>query len=305
MVVRLLGSAAGGGVPQWNCGCRQCAAARSGRIRKRTQCSVAVSVDRRRWILINASPDLRSQLLCFPVQPSAGRRQTPIELVLVTDADLDHVLGLFLLRESNSEVWVCASKAIRRALEEGLSLTEVLAQYCGIRWVEVPLEFMPLLYSDGSASGLAYKGIEIQGPGPKYRRSSKISPALSCPRLVYIFRELRTMRSVVIAPGVAVLDPHLLAELHQADAVFFDGTYWSNDDFQKSGIEHPSAAELLQGHLPIFNGSLRTLAEIPANQKIYLHINNTNPILWDDSPERNRLDEFGIKVAADGMEFEL
>ena len=113
------------------------------------------------------------------------------------------------------------------------------------------------------------------------------------------------MRSVVIAPGVAVLEPHLLAELHQADGVFFDGTFWSNDDFQKSGIEHPSAAELLQGHLPIFDGSLRTLAEIPANQKIYLHINNTNPILWDDSPERIRLDEFGIKVAADGMEFEL
>src|SRR5258707_7058101 len=104
MLVRLLGSAAGGGIPQWNCGCRQCTGARSGIIEKRTQCSVAVSADGGRWVLINASPDLRSQLLCFPAQPAPGRRETPIEAVLLTDADLDHILGLFLLRESNTEL---------------------------------------------------------------------------------------------------------------------------------------------------------------------------------------------------------
>jgi pyrroloquinoline quinone biosynthesis protein B len=304
MVVRLLGSAAGGGVPQWNCGCRQCAAARGGIIQKRTQCSLAVSVDQRRWFLINASPDLRSQLISFPVQPSSGQRQTPLEAVLLTDADLDHVLGLFLLRESNSEISVGASKAIRRAVEEGFALTEVLAQYCGIRWAEVPLKFKPLLYRDGAPSGLEYKGLEIQGPSPRYaRRTSQIAPTL--PRLVYVFRELTTTRSVLVAPVVAILDPQLLVELWQADAVFFDGTFWSNDDFQQSGIEHPSVAELLEGHLPISNGSLTTLAGIPATQKTYLHINNTNPILWNDSPERKRLDDLGIKVAWDGMEIEL
>src|SRR5215831_6729276 len=110
MVVRVLGSAAGGGVPQWNCGCRQCVAARTRTIEKRTQCSIAVSVDRVRWILVNASPDLRSQLLYFPVQPADGRRETPIVAVLLTDAELDHVLGLFLLREDNFEVTIHASK---------------------------------------------------------------------------------------------------------------------------------------------------------------------------------------------------
>lgn len=305
MVVRVLGSAAGGGVPQWNCGCRQCTAARSGRIEKRTQCSIAVSVDRRRWILVNASPDLRSQLLCFPVQPSGGHRETPVEAVLLTDADLDHVLGLFLLRESDSEVSIHASKAIRRALEEGLCLTQILGQYCGVRWHEVPLEFLPLLWRDGSQSGLECKGIEIQGPPPKYRKSGKMVPELSCPRMVYILREANIAKSVLIATGVAGLEPQLLAELDQADSVFFDGTFWSNDDFQKSGVASPSDPELLQGHLPILEGSLKTLARIPAKHKVYLHVNNTNPILWDDGQERQRLDECGIKVASDGMEFEL
>jgi pyrroloquinoline quinone biosynthesis protein B len=305
MVVRVLGSAAGGGVPQWNCGCFQCVAARSGIIEKRTQCSIAVSADSRRWVLINASPELPSQLLRFPAQPSAERRETPFESVLLTDADLDHVLGLFLLRESDSEVSIHASKAIKSAVEEGLRLTEILDLYCGIRWIEAPLDFNPLFCRNGSGSGLEYKGIEIQGPSPRYRRMGKIVPAQSCPRTVYVLRELNTAKSVLIAPGVATLEPQLLAELDRADAVFFDGTFWASDDFQKSGVTNPLAAELLQSHLPIFGGSLKTLAGIPAAQKVYLHINNTNPILWNDSPERKQLDEFGIMVAADGMEFEL
>ena|SRR4030088_792001 len=300
MVVRLLGSAAGGGVPQWNCGCRQCAGARSGLIEKRTQCGLAVSVDGRRWILINASPDLRSQLLCLPAQPQSDRRETPIEAVLLTDADLDHILGLFLLRESNSEVSIHASKAIRKAVEEGLRLTEVLDQYCGIRWIEAPLEFAPLFCRDGSDSGLEYRGIEIQGLSPRYRGGGQ-----NCPRTIYVLRELNTVKSVLIAPGVATLEPKLMAELNQADSVFFDGTFWSSDDFQKSGVADPSAGELVRSHLPISMGSLKTLAGIPAKQKVYLHINNTNPILWNDSPERRQLDEFGIQVAADGMEFDL
>jgi pyrroloquinoline quinone biosynthesis protein B len=300
MLVRLLGSAAGGGVPQWNCGCRQCAGARQGVIEKRTQCSVAVSADGGRWVLINASPDLRSQLLSFPAQPAPGRRETPIEAVLLTDADLDHILGLFLLRESNTELLIHASKPIRKAVEEGLRLTQVLDKYCGIRWLEAPLDFAPLFCGNGSATGLEYKGIEIQGLSPRYQRMGE-----NCPHIAYILREPDKAKSVLIAPGVATLEPQLLAELNRADSVFFDGTFWSSDDFQKSGIADPSTGELLRSHLPISTGSLKTLAGTPAKQKVYLHINNTNPILWNDSPERKQLDGFGIQVAADGMEFEL
>jgi pyrroloquinoline quinone biosynthesis protein B len=300
MLVRLLGSAAGGGIPQWNCGCRQCDGARRGVIEKRTQCSVAVSADGGRWVLINASPDLRSQLLCFPAQPPPGRRETPIEAVLLTDADLDHILGLFLLRESNAELPIHASRAIRKAVEEGLRLTQVLDKYCGIRWLEAPPDYTPLFFGDGSASGLEYKGVEVQGLSPRYQGMGQ-----GCPRIAYVLRELNTTKSVLIAPGVSTLEPQLLAELNRADSVFFDGTFWSSDDFQKSGVPDHSIGELLRSHLPISTGSLKTLAEIPAKLKVYLHINNTNPILWNDSSERKQLEGFGIQVATDGTEFEL
>jgi pyrroloquinoline quinone biosynthesis protein B len=176
MVVRLLGSAAGGGGCAFQmvwAGMFQRKEFLNGTVgvvsvvlhvmggsKSEHSVAIAVSVDHRRWILINASPDLRSQLLCFPVQPSAGRRETPVEAVLPSDADLDHILGLFLLRESDSEVSIHTSQAIRRAVEEGLRLTEILSQYCGVRWVEVLFEFSPLFCRDGSDSGFEYKGIE-------------------------------------------------------------------------------------------------------------------------------------------------
>jgi pyrroloquinoline quinone biosynthesis protein B len=321
MVVRLLGSAAGGGVPQWNCACRQCAAARAGLIEERTQCSVAVSADSRRWFLINASPDLRLQLLCFkpnseaaamtegfpPViseltaQPPARQRETPIESVLLTDADLDHTLGLFLLRESDSAISIHSSKAVREALDEGLRTTEILGRYCGIRWIEAPPVFAPILCRDGTESGLEYKAVEIEGPGPRYWRENDHG---SC-RLFYVLRQSATGKSILIAPAVANLEPRLLAELSQADAILMDGTFWASDDFDKSGVLNLSAAELLKSHLPMVNGSLETLAALPAKQKVYIHINNTNPVLWEHGPERKQLDEFGIQLAVDGMVFEV
>ncbi len=300
MVVRLLGSAAGGGVPQWNCGCRQCAASRIGSIVKRTQSCVTLSADGRRWLFVNASPDLRSQLLCFQVQPPAQQRRTPIEAVLLTDADLDHTLGLFLLRESDSALAIHSSKAIREALDESLQMTEVLHCYCGIGWVEAPVDFAPVLCRDGSESGLEYKAVAIEGPGPRYGRSRNSS----C-RIFYVFRQASTLRSIVVAPAVAKLEPQLLAELNRADAILFDGTFWSKWDFARSGLPGPSPAELLEGHLPILDGSLETIATLPAKKKVYIHINNTNPILWDDGPEREQLDKAGIEVATDGMEFVL
>jgi pyrroloquinoline quinone biosynthesis protein B len=304
MFVKVLGSAAGGGVPQWNCGCRQCNASRNGKIEKRTQCTVGVSVDRERWILVNASPDLRSQLLCLSVQPLLAQRETPIETILLTDADLDHVLGLFLLREHGSKICIHASKSIRNAIEEGLHLTEILAGYCGVLWVEAPFEFRPLLYRDGSESGLEYRAIEIHGESPRYRRAAACGAPV-CPRLAYVFRECEKSNSVLIAPGVSRLETPLLEALNQAEAVFFDGTCWSRNDFEQSGITKTFATELWQSHLPISEGSLAALSRIPAKHKVYLHINNTNPILWNDSQERKQLDASGIEVATDGMEFEV
>ena len=171
MVIQILGSAAGGGVPQWNCGCRQCDAARSGLIETRTQCSVAITADERRWVLINASPDLRSQLARFKSQPPSRTRRSPIESVLLSDADLDHTLGLFLLRESDSPVSIHASLAIQNAVEAGLRITEILNHYCGVQWVIAPSHFEPLRCRDGVEIGLEYRAFGIMGPGPRYSRS--------------------------------------------------------------------------------------------------------------------------------------
>ena len=299
MVMQLLGSAAGGGVPQWNCACRQCDGARAGLLEARTQCSIAISADRRRWVLVNASPDLRSQLIDFEWQPRPQTRGTPIEAILLTDADLDHTLGLLLLRENESPLSIYASEAIKEAIEKGLGLTEVLSQYCDVRWVAPPLAFEPLLCRDGKESGLEYKAVEIKGPGPRYRRSTH-----GFPRLFYVVRDSVTARRVLLAPAVAQLEPQLLAELGQAEAILFDGTFWSHDDFEKSGISSRSVGELLLSHLPILDGSLNTLAAQRATHKVYVHINNTNPILWASGPER-RLEEMGIQVAEDGMTIEL
>jgi pyrroloquinoline quinone biosynthesis protein B len=300
MVVQLLGSAAGGGVPQWNCACRQCDGERAGLLETRTQCSVAISAEGRRWALVNASPDLRSQLIHFSSQPRPQTRETPIEAILLTDADLDHTLGLFLLRENESPVSIHASEAIREAVEEGLRMTDVLNRYCGVRWVTPPFEFQPLLCRDGAEIGLEYKAVEIEGSGPRYWSTNY----RSC-RLFYVLRDPATGRSALLAPAVAQLEPQLLVELSRADTILFDGTFWSNDDFEKSGICSRSVGELLQSHLPILNGSLKTLAALRAKHKVYVHINNTNPILWGGSPERQLLDEVGIQVAADGMRIEL
>jgi pyrroloquinoline quinone biosynthesis protein B len=300
MVIHVLGSAAGGGVPQWNCACRQCNAARTGVIETRTQCSVAISADRCRWLLVNASPDLRAQMIHFRRRPPLHDRGSPIEAVLLTDADLDHTLGLFLLRENESPVSIHASEAIQEAVEEGLRMTTVLNRYCGTRWVSPPVDFKPLLWPDGAASGLEYKAVEIEGPGPRYHRTDR----RSC-RISYVLREPTTARSLLLAPAVAQLQPQLQAELSRADAILFDGTFWSKDDFEKSGLGSRLVGELLQSHLPILNGSLQTLAAQRAKHKIYIHINNTNPILWSGGPERRLLDEMGVQVAEDGMIIQL
>lgn len=300
MVIEILGSAAGGGVPQWNCGCRQCDAGRNGLVETRTQCSVAITADERRWVLINASPDLRSQLNRFRCRPAGGTRRSPIESILLSDADLDHTLGLFLLRESESPVVIHASLATKEALEEGLRITEILDRYCGVQWVIAPSNFEPLRCPDGTEIGLEYRALEIKGPGPRYARDRH----RSC-RLVYVLREPATGKSVLLAPAVAQFEPQLLAELSRADAILFDGTFWSEEDFQRSGIADFPVTELLESHLPILKGSLEMLAAQKARHKIYLHINNTNPVLWNVGPERALLDKFGIEVAFDGKRIEI
>jgi pyrroloquinoline quinone biosynthesis protein B len=296
MVVQVLGSAAGGGVAQWNCGCCQCEGAHAGRVESRTQCSFAISIDECHWVLLNASPDLRQQLLKFRSQPAPRTRSTPIDTILLSDADLDHTLGLFLLRENPTPISVHSSEGIRTVLAEGLRVNEILDSYCGVQWKTAPCSFEPLALKNGRQSGLEYKAVPIEGPCPRYWKGVPCSS-----RLAYVVRELATGKSVLFAPAVARFEPQLLAELNVADAIFFDGTFWAEDDFESSGLPGPPSRDLLRSHLPISSGSLETIAAQRAKHKMYVHINNTNPILWPTSHERKVVEASGIQVAADGM----
>ena len=300
MRVRVLGSAAGGGLPQWNCACRNCGLARCGAIPARTQSSVALSADGERWFLLNASPDLRAQIEAFPpLQPSPETmRGSPIEGVLVTNADLDHTLGLFALREGGG-VRVHASEAVRQSLAGGLNLDAVLGAFSGITWTAPPETPEPLRRADGSASGLLYRAIPLSGKPPRFARPGGDGEGHV---LAYELTDVRTGGRLLFAPDVADFSAPLDAALERADAVLFDGTFWSQTELIDLGAGHLSADEM--GHWPV-SESLPLLAKRPGQRRIYLHINNTNPMLDPDSPEHAAVQAAGIGVAEDEWEFEL
>jgi len=294
--IRVLGSAAGGGFPQWNCDCPGCRAVRDGSrpCRPRTQSSVAVSADRDRWFLLNASPDVLTQIGSSPaLHPRAGRA-TPLDGVLLTDAELDHTLGLLLLREGRG-VDVHATEAVRDALTEGTSLLRTLEAYCPVRWHPVvPEADTPL------GDGLAYRAFDV----PTSKRA-RFGTGTEKGRVVgYRLTDERTGRSAVYLPGVQDLAP-VRDQLQDCSCLLVDGTCWRDDELVELGLARRTARQM--GHVPIDGpgGSLGLLAPLPIPRKIYVHINNTNPILLDDSPQRRIVEEHGMEVAMDAMEVDL
>ena len=306
MRIHLLGTAAGGGVPQWNCNCPVCREARAGtgRVIPRTQSSVAISADGRHWFLLNASPDIRAQIENFtPLYPSGDKaRNSPIGGVLLTNADLDHTLGLLLLREGE-KLRVHATAPVRRALTEGISLAPALDFFCGVEWIEPPTKHRPLLRRDGSASGLSYEAIPLGGKPPRFMKS-RVAPA---PDTVVGYRitDDKTGGRLLFLPDLAELSHYLRHLLSECDVVLFDGTFWSEHEMRDCGTGTLAAADM--GHIPISGtrGSLNVLAKFPSKHKIYTHINNTNPILIEGSAERAQVKAAGCVVSHDGMELEI
>jgi pyrroloquinoline quinone biosynthesis protein B len=303
MYVRLLGTAAGGGFPQWNCACLNCEGVRRAtiRARPRTQSCAAVSADGRRWFLLNASPDIRVQIESFsPLLPHGTVRGTGIQGILLSNADLDHTLGLLMLREGG-RLSVHATSSVQRALDEGLRLSEVLDCYGGVDWRQPPERLSPLVCSDGTLSGLLYAAFAVPGKLPRYREGR----ALPCgdDAVGYQLVDDSTGKRLVYVPGLAALDRDVLTRLKDADALLLDGTFWSDEEMQIVGAGKASARAM--GHLPVGSegGSLSTVASVPAARKIYVHINNTNPVLREDSPERRAVDKAGAEVGWDGLEF--
>lgn len=301
MWVRVLGSAAGGGYPQWNCACATCHAARDGsrRARSRTQSSIAVSPGYRRWFLLNASPDIHRQIESFPaLLPCSGPdggRVVPFQAVLLTDAELDHTLGLLLLREGG-DIEIHATAAVCDTLWNGTSLLRTLEAYCSVRWeAVVPERDVPL------GDGLAYRAFDV----PTTKRARFGSGHEEGRVVGYRLTDERTGRALVYLPAVQELTAPVLAQLADCTCLLVDGTCWHDDELIRLGVAGKTAREM--GHLPISGpgGSLEQLSRLPIERKIYIHINNTNPILLEDSPERRVLEQHGMEVAMDGLELQI
>lgn len=309
MRIRLLGTAAGGGVPQWNCGCPVCRDARkgNGRVRVRTQSCVAVSADDEAWFLLNASPDLRTQIESFaPLQPCHETRNSPIEAVLLTNADLDHTLGLFLLREGQ-RIRVHASAAMRAVLNQGLNLGPVLDSFCGVDWIEPPTEWAPLRRHDGTESGLWYQAVRLGGRPPRYARVASQEASGGTGIVVsYRLMDRHTGGQMFFAPEIAAGDEAVIHRVaSECQLVLLDGTFWSETEMQQRGVGSMTAAQM--GHWPISGpgGSLELLKRIQGPRRIYIHLNNTNPVLFEDSAERAEVLAAGCEIGEDGLDLRV
>ena len=307
MRIQLLGTAAGGGFPQWNCRCRNCAEARSNpaAARPRTQSSVAVSADGQRWFLLNASPDIAAQIAAFPpLQPGGDSvRGTPIQAVLLTNADLDHSLGVLMLRETTT-LALYASAETREDLSQGIGLLPVLDAFCGVKWSCMADAEEPLLYADGSPSPLFCRGLPVPSKPPRFSRRSHGNGAAGG-SVAYHIRDTRTGGSLIYAPDLMELSGDLAARFDECDLLLFDGTLWSETEMQDQRISRVTARDM--GHLPISGprGSLDGLRDVTRPVRVYVHINNTNPILLEHSPERAEVRAAGWTVGEDGMTFTL
>jgi pyrroloquinoline quinone biosynthesis protein B len=293
--VRVLGSAAGGGFPQWNCHCETCEAARVGRrARPRTQSSLAIRGEEGPWFLVNASPDLREQLEALGAPPADGLRTPPIAGVLLTDAEIDHTAGLLLMRESATPLRVLGDAGVERALRDGYPVLRMLERYCGAEWQTLaPGRSQPL-----GGSSLAVEPFAAGGDAPRYLGSDVELEASG-----FVFTEAGA--TITYVPGLARLDDGVIARLAASDLVLVDGTFWQDDDLTRLGLSDRTARDM--GHTPLAGpgGSLAVLAGLDRPRKVLVHINNTNPILLEDSPEREQVVRAGVEVAYDGLEVEL
>ena len=302
MFIRILGSAAGGGFPQWNCNCPNCRAVREAHagLRPLTQSSIAIRATGGPWFLVNASPDVRQQLELLRDEQPSTIRSSPIAGVLLTDAEIDHTTGLVILRESAEPLRVYGTDTVRRALTEGFGLLTTLEGYCGVEWsVLKPDTTMAL----GETPSLEVEVFPLPAKPPKYMRQKV---AFGGDWVVGLtFREPTSGRVVTYAPALAELDDKVLERFESSDCILVDGTFWRDDELLELGIATRTARAM--GHVPLSGpgGSLQRLAELSRPRKIFIHINNTNPILGADSAERRIVEAAGIEVGYDGLTIEL
>ena len=293
MRIIILGAAAGGGLPQWNCGCGNCNAARAGRIPSLTQSSIAVSPDGTNWAVLNASPDIRAQLAATPALHPTGPRDVPLRAVLVTNGDIDHVAGLLTLRESHP-FDLLATAAIHDALAANPMMGAVNPNFVPRRTVSLDqtVELVP---------GLTATLFAVPGKVPLYQEGEVVETGLLGENTVGV--ELRANgRRALYIPGCADLPDWLLDRIEGADALMFDGTLWDDDEMIRMGLGRKTGRRM--GHMPVTD-TMPALASATVGQRIFVHMNNSNPLTAPSSPQAVDAARQGWQVARDGMEITL
>jgi pyrroloquinoline quinone biosynthesis protein B len=293
----VLGAAAGGGFPQWNCGCHQCALARAGdpRARPATQASVAVSGSGTEWVVVGASPDLRQQILQTPrLWPRTGGRDSPIASIVLLGGDVDAMAGLLVLRE-RQKLTVYVPRPLLDLLDAN-RIFDVLDPSVVRRVALEPLEPVPC---DG---GLTLTLLPMPGKVPLFLEDRDATQPQPGPNYAALLQA--NGRSVIVAPACAEITGSVHDRLRQADLLFFDGTLFTDDEMVAAGLGPKTGRRM--GHVPVSGagGTLERLADLPG-RRILMHINNTNPILLLDSPERRQVEAAGFEIAHDGMEVQL
>jgi len=323
--IRVLGSAAGGGFPQWNCNCRNCSGVRKGtvRARYRTQSSIAVSSGpaiggggnaaqavvggaveaQASWALVNASPDILAQLQANPVlQPGRAARDTAIVVIVLVDGQVDHTTGLYMLRESTRPWPIWCTDNVHADLTRGNPVLEVLAHYCGVERRRIELEGQP--FAVDGVDAVTWRALPVDSkPAPYSPNRSQPVPG---DNIALAITDEVSGRSVLYAPGLGAVTAEVWRAMQSAACVLVDGTFWTDEEMIGLGLSRKSARDI--GHLPQSGpgGILEWLERLPpAARRILIHINNTNPILDEESPERAELARRGVEVAYDGMEIVL
>lgn len=293
MIVRVLGSAAGGGVPQWNCACANCSAARAGAQPRRTSSSFAFSSRGEHWWLVNVSPDIAQQIEAYPPLQPHVRRGTPIAGMLLTDANVDHIGGFAVLRQAGEHRFRTYSSATVRAIataQEAFATFASAPHAWDVAVAHAPIELEP---------GLVVRAIPLAGLTPGYAGRREVDDAV----VGYLVTDATA--SVLFAPVFMEATEPLLAAARGAQVAFFDGSFWSDDELGGVGLDKRARA---LGHMPIdgVRGSLARLRALPPGaRRFYAHVNNTNPILASSGRAVEALADAGFEVACDGLEFDF
>jgi len=312
MQIKILGSAALGGYPQWNCAGHNCNGLRTGSLRgkPRTQTQIAFSPVDGIWFLVGASPDLRAQIEATPELHPRGdgssTRHSPIAGVVLLNADIDHTLGLLLMRELQP-LRVLATNSVRRILTKDNSMFAMLERVPDqVTWVDLPVGArFPLLDLAGKASGLLCHAIPLGEHYPAYVSPARRSELGMLESSLCLMIESPAGHRLAYMPAVPRIDEQMLTLLDSVDVMLFDGTFWSADELISIQGSGPSAGDM--GHVPVSppSGSVARLAQLKRPRKIYVHINNTNPMLNEVSPEYRQVRDAGWEIAEDGWQFDL